>query len=74
MGTKLKWLEEVETRETDRVCEFIMMLQNRITGHLWIVIRHQLNFENEQGTADPVGDPIHLPFATTLIGQRLLTA
>lgn len=34
-----------------------MLLQNRITGHLWIVIRHQLNFENEQGTADPVGGP-----------------
>ena len=51
-----------------------MILQNRITGHLWIVIRHQLNFENEQGTTDPVGGPIRLPFATTLIGQRLLTA
>ena len=25
--------------------------------HLWIVIRHQLNFENELGTADPVGGP-----------------
>lgn len=34
-----------------------MMLQNRSTGHLWIVIRHQLYFENEQGTADPVGGP-----------------